>query len=210
MAQIAHPRPVPRFSPRRFYEKALDTYRGWGTDDSIRTREWECQKYVPEPNETFFRGVRVAAPKEMIFRWMCQLRVAPYSYDWVDNAGRQSPRVPTPGAARLTVGQRTLIIFRIAEFTDGESITLRVAPIWRWLWGDVTCTYKVLDNGDGTCGLYLALAASSVPGKIMGPTGLFYIRKFFFPWGELMMVRKQLLTLKMLSERQARSELAAT
>ena len=171
MAQIAHPRPVPRFSPRRFYEKALDTYRGWGTDDSIRTREWECQKYVPEPNETFFRGVRVAAPKEMIFRWMCQLRVAPYSYDWVDNAGRQSPRVPTPGAERLTVGQRTLIIFRIAEFTDGESITLRVAPIWRWLWGDVTCTYKVLDNGDGTCGLYLALAASSVPGKIMRPTG---------------------------------------
>ena len=65
MAQIAHPRPVPRFSPRRFYEKALDTYRGWGTDDSIRTREWECQKYVPEPNETFFRGVRVAAPKDV-------------------------------------------------------------------------------------------------------------------------------------------------
>lgn len=199
-----------RFSPRRLYQLGLDTYRGWGTDESIRERTWECQKYVPEPNETFFRGVHVDAPQDVAWRWMCQMRVAPYSYDWIDNGGRQSPRVHTPGADRLAIGQRTLIIFRIVEFEEGESITLRVAPHWRWLWGNVTCTYKVLDKGNGTSGMYLALSASSVPGKIMGPTGLFYLRKFFFPWGELAMVRKQLTTWKRLAEQQARAELATS
>jgi len=194
--------------PHGFVARAIDTYRGWGTDQHMRTVSWECQKYVPEPNETFFRCVRVAAPKEIVWRWMCQLRVAPYSYDWLDNAGRESPRILTPGAERLTVGQRILIIFRIVEFNDGESMTLRVAPHWRWLWGNVTCTYKTLDNGDGTCGLYLALSAHSIPGKIAGPTGLFWVRKFFFPWGELAMVRKQLLTIKTLAEQQAGTAVA--
>ena len=211
MAQIAHPRPVPRFSPRRFYEKALDTYRGWGTDDSIRTREWECQKYVPEPNETFFRGVRVAAPKDVIFRWMCQLRVAPYSYDWVDNAGRESPRILSPGAERLTVGQRTLIIFRIAEFEDGESITLRVAPHLALAVGrrhvHVQGARQRRRHVRPVPRAQRQLGARQAHGP---RPGLFYIRKFFFPWGELLMVSKQLKTLKKLAERQARSELAAT
>ena len=41
MAQIAHPRPTPRFSPYSFFKRAVDTYRGWGTDDTIRSRSWE-------------------------------------------------------------------------------------------------------------------------------------------------------------------------
>ncbi|MCX5731216.1 MAG: hypothetical protein NTY18_07665 [Deltaproteobacteria bacterium] len=36
-------------------------------------------------------GVTVAAPATVLFRWLCQLRVAPYSYDRLDDG---SPRHP--------------------------------------------------------------------------------------------------------------------
>jgi hypothetical protein len=29
--------------------------------------------------------VEIAAQPEEVFRWICQLRVAPYSYDWINH-----------------------------------------------------------------------------------------------------------------------------
>ena len=80
------------------------------------------------------------APVETLFRWLCQLRVAPYSYDWLDNRGRRSPRTLTPGLEELEVGQRFMTIFRLAEFEPGRSITVvHDGP----LFGRVVGTYEV-------------------------------------------------------------------
>jgi hypothetical protein len=73
-----------------------------------------------------FRGVTVRARAPVVFRWLCQLRVAPYSYDWLDNLGRRSPRTLTPGAERLELGQRVMGIFELVGFEPDRHLTLRL------------------------------------------------------------------------------------
>jgi len=50
-------------------------------------------------------GVGVAAPVEAVWPWVAQVRLAPYSYDWVDNLGRRSPR-ELVGLPEPQVGER--------------------------------------------------------------------------------------------------------
>ena len=82
-------------------------------------------------------------PPALVFRWLCQLRVAPYSYDLIDNGGRRSPQTLTPGLELLERGQRFMPIFRLAEFEPGRSITLRSRGT---VFGDVVVTYRVRDT----------------------------------------------------------------
>src|ERR1700679_1977085 len=80
-------------------------FYGWGTTEEDRAMSFPCDSYVGSPRVSYYRAVEVLAPAEIAYRWLCQIRVAPYSYDWLDNFGRQSPRQLTPGLERLAVGQ---------------------------------------------------------------------------------------------------------
>ena len=64
----------------------------WGSTPEERARGYACDVCVAGPDHALFRAVDVDAPAAVVFRWLCQLRVAPYSYDWIDNGGRESPR----------------------------------------------------------------------------------------------------------------------
>ena len=78
----------------------------WGSTASERGQWFPCDPRLDAPDDVLFRAVNIAAPPELVFRWLCQLRAAPYSYDLVDNFGRRSPRGLTPGLEQLEVGQR--------------------------------------------------------------------------------------------------------
>ena len=144
-----------------------------------------------------FRATDVAAPAAVTFRWLCQLRAAPYSYDKLDNYGRRSPQELTPGLERLEVGQRLMTIFRLAEFEPGESLT--VLHRGR-LFGRVACTYWAKPVDAERSRIVVKIVCSTDGG---GP--LSALARLLLPPGDLVMMRRQLLNLKELAEWSARS-----
>ena len=66
------------------------------------------------------------------------------SYDWLDNFGRRSPRRADPSLTDLAVGQSFMTIFELTDFTDGESLTLRMkAGRPTRIFGAITLHYRV-------------------------------------------------------------------
>lgn len=77
-------------------------------------------------DDIWFRGITINASPETIFRWLCQMRVAPYSYDWIDNFGRQSPQNLIPGLEKLELGQKVMFIFEVIDFATNDNLTIRL------------------------------------------------------------------------------------
>jgi hypothetical protein len=130
-----------------------------------------------------------------VWRWLCQLRVSPYSYDWIDNLGRRSPQTLTANLDQLEVGQR-FMIFRLADFEPGRSITLTTD---HRVFGQVAMTYRVTARSEQTS----RLVAKLLVAHRSDPFGWLMAR--ILPAGDLVMMRRQLLNLKRLAESQERS-----
>lgn len=164
---------------------ALEWARTWGATPAETRLSYPCDGLLPGAREAWFRAVTVEAPAATLFRWLCQLRVAPYSYDWIDNLGRRSPRRLTPGVDALQVGQRFLIIFRLASFEPGRHVTVeshpRVGP-------QMVVSYLAQPTGEHRSRL-LVKALVSGPRPVLAPLAV----------GDLVMMRKQLLTLAQLA-----------
>jgi hypothetical protein len=167
----------------------------WGSSEDERVAVYPCDGIIEHPDGVVFRAVDVAAPVAVAFRWLCQLRAAPYSYDWVDNLGRRSPRRLVDGLERLEVGQTFMSIFRLASFEPGRSITLVSHSA---LFGEIAGTYVAAPCDVDRSRLVVKLAFAAP----RGPLGS--VVRQLLPAGDLVMMRKQLLTLKALAERDAR------
>jgi hypothetical protein len=167
----------------------------WGSRPSERAEHYACDDLIDGPRQELFRAVDVDAPAAVVFRWLCQLRVAPYSYDLVDNLGRRSPRELTPGLEDLAVGQRVMTFFRLASFEPDRSITVDANTT---LFGYLGVTYCVIPVDDERSRLVAKLAVAPRRGCLA------WVMDRVLPAGDLVMMRKQLLTLKSLAERDAR------
>ena len=177
---------------------AASAGRTWGATAEERARPYPCDRYLPDAHDAYHRAIDVDAPRAVVFRWLCQLRAAPYSYDLIDNFGRRSPRRLTPGLGELATGQRVMTIFRLAEFEPGEHLTLVLdrAP---WLLGEVAVTYAVSERPGGS--RIVVKVAFRYPGGRAGAAA----GSRAMPWLDLLMMRRQLLNLKQLAERDART-----
>jgi hypothetical protein len=171
----------------------------WGSTPAERELPYPCDRYLPHPHGAYFRAVDVDAPAAIIFHWLCQLRVTPYSYDWIDNLGRRSPQTLTPGLEQLELGQTFMTMFELVEFERDRHLTL-LARRFRWAFGEVSVTYMVVPAGENRCRLIVKLLGNYPHGRVgrllLQPT---------MPWLDLFMMRRQLLNLKALAERDARA-----
>jgi hypothetical protein len=167
----------------------------WGATASERAAHYPCDALVANPDHALVRAIDVRAPPAATFRWLCQLRQAPYSYDWIDNGGRRSPRRLTPGLEQLAAGQKFMRMFELVEFEPGRQVTLAAKlPRAVAMFGSLGVTYLVKPMTDGQSRLVVKLVVR-YPRRIP-----FSWMRFLLPWGDLVMMRKQLENLGALAE----------
>lgn len=147
---------------------------------AIRVTIW-----VPEATLQAWRGVTVHATPETVWPWVAQIRLAPYSYDWIDDLGRRSPQqlrlLPEPVAGEsftTALGGRRL--GGIVAVTPGEQLTARIAG--------VVMSYVLVPSGSDT-----RLLLKIVTARWRAAAPLLAV-------GDLIMARRQLLNLARLAE----------
>ena len=152
---------------------------------------------VPEGSRVAIRAVQTTAEAQQLFRWLCQLRRAPYSYDWIDNFGRRSPRVPDDSlVTSLAVGQTMMTIFTLTDYERPTVLSMQMKPgLPRWLFGEIRLDYEIEEAANGQ----QLLRAIMIMAPVASP--LASLRRYLLAWGDVVMMRKQLHTLRALAER---------
>ncbi len=179
--------------------KMLSSSKIWGTTSNERLLSYPCDSYIETFHDTYYRGVTIHADPEIIFQWICQMRVAPYSYDWIDNFGRKSPQKLIPGLDELETGQKIMFIFNLIDFKRNKHITIRFNKAGPKSFGDTVISYRIFSKGHAECRLIVKLIArypKGFPGWLLSR---------ILPLGDLIMMRRQLLNFKKLAERSQNS-----
>jgi len=148
-------------------------------------RSYPCDDFVDSPTLQAWRGVTVEAPADAVWPWVAQVRIAPYSYDWIDNLGRRSPQqlvgLPEPVVGESFSTAATRPFGRIVAVEPPEHLTGEIMG---------TCmSYVLVPDGQSTRLLMKLVTTMSrwlTPGLSVG---------------DLVMARRQLLNLKRLAER---------
>ncbi|MFL6124817.1 polyketide cyclase [Actinophytocola sp.] len=153
----------------------------WGATAEERAAKLPCDDIYPD-GLAADRAVSVDAPPSLVWAWLCQIRLAPYSYDWLDNFGKRSPRERTPELVDLEVGQRFMRLFTLACFERDDHVTISNK--------NVATTYAVRPEGTGT--RLVARTIFNGPNAVGRPLGM-------VDW---IMMRKQLLNIKAHAERE--------
>ena len=157
----------------------------WGVSASEVARRYPCDDFVPAPVLSAWRGVTVECAPAELWPWVAQIRLGPYSYDWIDNLGRRSPQQlrglpePRPGE-NFTSAFAGRPLGRILSVAPQEQLTA-------WIAGAVMS--YVLVSEERTTRLLLKIVLSR--GRIVAP---------LVSVGDLVMARRQLLNLKRLAE----------
>jgi hypothetical protein len=162
----------------------------WGVSLEETRRHYPCDEVVTDPVLQAWRGVTVRAEPDQVWLWVKQIRLAPYSYDWIDNLGHRSPQRlmnvadPVPGEPFMGgMGGRSF--GRVVSVTGGEQLTGRILG--------AVMSYVLVPAGSTT---RLLLKVVMSRGRVTAP---------LVSAGDLVMARRQLLNLARLAEGAATS-----
>jgi hypothetical protein len=158
----------------------------WGVSDEDTARGYPCDDFVDSPTLQAWRGVRVQAPAEAVWPWVVQVRLGPYSYDWIDNLGRRSPRelasLPEPRIGDRFTTVRGRQVGRIVSVETGKQLTGTITSAFM--------SYVLVPEDHQTTRLLLKVVMQTSRWK--APV---------LSVGDLIMARRQLLNLRLLAER---------
>jgi hypothetical protein len=153
-------------------------------------RRFGCDDFITGPTVEAWRGVTVLADQTIVWARVRQVRLAPYSYDLIDNLGRRSPRerreLPEPEPGDAFTHALGADRGRVVAVDPGRELTATIMGAY--------LSYAVLPHADGT---RLVLKVVARTNRWLAPA---------LKIGDLVMARKQLVTLKRLAERDARGD----
>ncbi len=154
--------------------------------DAEVARHYPCDDIVRSPVLQAWRAVTVRTKPDGLWPWVAQIRLAPYSYDWIDNLGRRSPRelraLPEAAAGQHFSTAATRPLGRILSAAWPEQLTGRIAG--------AVISYVLVPKGDST---RLLMKIVTARGRLIAP---------LLSVGDLVMARRQLLNLEQLAEQR--------
>lgn len=159
----------------------------WGVSRSETSRSYPCDDFADSPALQLWRGVTVEAPADAVWPWVAQVRMAPYSYDWIDNRGHRSPRelagLPEPQAGDRFTTTAGRPVGQIVSVDPGRQLTGSI--------GGAFMSYVLVPLKPDLTRLLLKIVVHTTRWTALG-----------LSIGDLIMARRQLLNLKRLAEGQ--------
>jgi hypothetical protein len=158
----------------------------WNVTDDEVARHYPCDDFLAAPTLQAWSAVSVQSSPPTLWRWVSQIRIAPYSYDWIDNLGRRSPQqlvgLPEPVVGESFSTAATRPFGRILAVSAPEHLTGEIMGAY--------ISYVLVPEGHSTRLLMKIVTGAS---------------RWLAPWlsvGDLVMARRQLLNLKRLAEQR--------
>jgi hypothetical protein len=133
---------------------------------------------------------------DVVFRWICMLREASYSY-----LGPRGPEQLPLDLKTLGAGDRVMGVFTVAGFEEGRHVTIRLvfdtseARRYALAVEDLAVSYFITARPNTTS---VRLLVKLLVRYRRGPIG--WLARLFVPWLDFVMTRRQLLTLKRCAE----------
>ena len=179
--------------PRR--DSTLPFWRAWNTTEAEQSKPLPCDDLIPEPQDVLHRAIDVNAPVEFLFVRLCQMRVAPYSYDILDNFGKKSPAEATVAASDLAIGDPIMTIFSLQALEVDRQMTISMThPKGLAVFGALAITYRTWALSAERSRLVIRMLMSYPPRY---PAR---ITKHVLRFGDWFMCQKQVRTFKKYAE----------
>ena len=159
---------------------------------------------IDTEQQELIRFININAEASIIFIWLSQLRIAPYSYDFIDNRCHKSPGFIIENLPALKVNNHFLLAFHIYAFEENSYLVGRYCdPIntpYNLCLKNLFIEYRLVEHRDKTQ-LWCKLKGDIRKGLF---SKVFFI--MFSVINKIMMTR-QLKRIKRLSERLAEGEI---